>query len=109
MTDTAIDNSEAIRDWASDWADKYDQSWTTESLSSYIGKVVDAKTDPDDTGAVNGFVARVVGYSADVLSYQPDPESEERAVVYRYSFLSDEGLQLALLAGMVVSEGSDDG
>ncbi len=84
---------QAMIEWASEWADKFDQSWTPERLSEMVGKTVKAET-PDGT---HGFVKTVVGYSRDVLVI-------EGREVYRSSFTTADGAAVALFTDMRVEE-----
>lgn len=101
-------NDDAIRSWASDWADSFDQGWDEEKLSKWIGKTVRLYAPPSEEGGdPRGAEVHVVGFSVDTLF--PPPDEEDGAMVqlpkvHRFSFLTAEGVQVALYAKVEVSE-----
>lgn len=99
---------EAVRSWASDWADEFDQGWDEERLRSHVGKTLrlEAPGKGDDEGGRRGtFSARVkvIGYSIDTIIFRTDEDSEEQQV-HRFSFLTSEGVQVALFSMTTISE-----
>lgn len=92
------DNVELVLEWAADWADTFDQSWDEAALAGFVGKTVVA-TDADPEGT-RGFTKTIVGYSRDVLLVG-DRE------VFRSSFITAEGTQVALFTDMRVEEFSE--
>lgn len=93
------------REWASDWADKFDQSWTPARLSELVGKTVKGERPVEDGEEQRGFrSAFVVGYSVDTLVFQPDDDDEATSEVYRYSLIVDGEKQFPLLAGLEITE-----
>lgn len=102
VEEVAPDLDEKVREWALDWADKYDQTWDEPRLVALLGKSVSARAETDD--GPRGFTnAQVVGYSIDKVCFRPDEESDwEHAV--RSSILTADGKQLAVLSGMEISE-----
>lgn len=102
---TMMPTLKVSREWASDWADKYEQSWTPARLSEFVGKNVSGITPQVDGEEQRGFKsAFIVGYSVDTVVFQVDDESDETAEAYRFSLLTSDGKQVALLASMEVSE-----
>lgn len=95
---TTYHPAEKTLQWASDWADAFDQDWDEEKLAAWVGKRVEAHT-PDSS---KGFVATIVGFSRDCIP------TEEGRKVFRNSFLTDEGLQVALYTSMVVEEAKEE-
>lgn len=93
--ETTPDQLEVVAGWASDWADEFDQSWTPEILRQWVGKTVSAYKETED--GPKGFTKTVVGYSQDVLFVA------DRQVV-RSSFITADGVQVALFTDMRVEE-----
>ena len=101
--------AEGIRSWAADWADKYDQDWSDEKLREHVGKQVDAvKPAVDEEEGPKGFRATIAGFSVDTILFSADSETDELESVCRYSFITTEGLQVAILSGMSVTIVEDD-
>lgn len=96
MAEEEDDQTSHVQKWASDWADKFDQDWTEENLSAWVGKTVSAIT-PD---GAHGFKAHIIGFGKLTLVV------EDRQV-HQFSFLTDEGLQVALFTKMQVEEVSE--
>lgn len=92
------DTPEAIKKWASDWADSYDQGWDVDRLSKLVGSTVTVfyPKAEDESIRIN-----VIGYSRDVLVV-------EGREAYRSCFLTDEGLQVAIKAGVEVDMEEDE-
>lgn len=107
MTDASAttpvsETSDAVREWASDWADKFSQDYDDESLIPYVGKKISARVETEEgPKGFNG--ATVVGYSLDRIYYTIEGEQGTHVAV-RASFLSDDGKQLAIFAGMEITE-----
>lgn len=95
--------SEAIRTWAAEWADAFDQSWTAEKLEELGGKRIKGEKAATADEGPKGFVGLVVGYSVDTLNFIPE-EGAEAEVVRRFSLILDNGTQVALLSEMTVEE-----
>jgi hypothetical protein len=96
--------SESAKIWASDWSDKYDQSWSEEKLRALVGKNVKALgpevSEEDQAEGVKrkGFLnKKIVGYSIDTI---PTDEAD----VHRFSVLTEDGLQVALIPEMEIEE-----
>ena len=90
---------EAIEAWASDWADKFDQGWSEESLKEWVGRKVRIFT-PEGAETPRNLICTVVGYSIDTLWIEDRP-------VCRYSFITDEGVGIPLFAAIQVEEQSE--
>jgi hypothetical protein len=104
-------NEEAVRDWASEWADRYDQTQDEEKIKAWVGKTVKVTREPDhteDSDKIGEFLFNIVGYGIRALSFQPDEESPERQYVHEYSLLTDTGLQVPINATMTVEEHTAD-
>lgn len=96
--------SDVISEWASDWSDTYAQDWTEERLRALVGKNVRAlgpelsEDEIDEGKKRKGFQRKlIIGFSIDTL---PTDEAD----VHRFSVLTEDGLQVALLASMEVEE-----
>jgi ribosome maturation factor RimP len=87
---------EAIEVWAGDWADQFDQGWTDESLAEWVGKRVKVRT-PDGVEPARGVEATIVGFSKDTIILNGNS-------VFRFSFITDQGAQVALFDQMQVEE-----
>lgn len=102
VEEVAPDLDEKVREWALDWADKFDQQWDESGLNALVGKSVSGRAETDD--GPRGFSnARVVGFSIDKVCFRPDEESAWESAS-RFSLLTDDGKQLAILSGMEISE-----
>lgn len=101
MTDDSMPQSTTsqVQEWCSDWADQFDQDWSTEALAEWLGKTIHAYTPPG-VEPPRSVVATVVGYSIDTIFI------EDRAVC-RYSFITDGGLQIPLFDKMQVEESEE--
>lgn len=96
---------QAVREWASDWADKFEQDWDEERCIALLGKRVDAlRPAVDEMDGPKGFRARIVGYTIDTLTCLAEDDAEERDLVKRYSLITAEGAQTPILAGMTITE-----
>ena len=85
----------AVAEWASDWADEFDQTWTPEMLEGWVGKTVRATKETPE--GPKGFTKTIVGFSQDVLMVSGRK-------VYRSSFITADGAQVALFTDMRVEE-----
>lgn len=103
MAPKSATTPEAIREWASEWSDIYDQSLSVEKLSEWVGKKVSAKGV--SRGEPKGFTGLVVGHSIDTLVLH---EEETDVEVHRYSLIIDQGLQCSIFAGMEITEVSEE-
>lgn len=90
---------DVVREWAGDWSDTFDQDWDEAKLASWVGKKVVARGGTDEDP--RGFTGVIVGYSRDTL-YVDDRQ------VFRNSFITSEGLQVALFAKMQVEEANEE-
>lgn len=108
MTDTSAETPEsessaAVREWASDWADKFDQDWDETRLHALVGKVVSARVETED--GPKGFSdVLVVGHSIDTIVYEIEDGGPEMTA-HRFSLLSNDGKQLPIFAGMEITGG----
>lgn len=93
---------EKLREWASEWADRFDQSWDAARLGDLVGALVSGRVDTAE--GPKGFESVVVvGYSIDTLVFSPE-EGAETETVTRASLLTADGKQLSILSGMQVVE-----
>ena len=101
---TPCANFDVMREWASQWADTFDQDWNVEKLASFVGKKIRGERPPrsEDEGP-KGFVGGVVGYSIDTILY-PVEGAEDYETVYRHSFILDTGSQVGIFTGMTIEE-----
>lgn len=101
-----IPNREKIVQWASDWADAYEQDWTEEKLREWMGKVVLIQSPPrteeeeDEQPEGHKATVHVVGFSVDTLVVPTVEGEDDEAIpdVHRFSFLTSDGLQIPLFA-----------
>lgn len=105
---TIEEEADLVREWAADWADKFDQSWTVEKLSELVGKRIKAEKEATDEDPPRGFVGVIVGYSVDTLVFRADDEGGDDEYVYRYSLITAEGAQCGLFSGMEVTEAPEE-
>lgn len=96
--------NDVIEQWASDWSDKFAQDWSEERLRALVGKNVKALgPEPSEEEIADGIQRkgfqkkRIIGFSIDTL---PTDEAD----VHRFSVLTEDGLQVALLASMEIEE-----
>ncbi len=91
--------TEAVQQWISDWSKKFDQDWDADKLRALLGKNVELHrpTETDDEGEeikeIRIFKFQITGWSCDHL------EDEDGTNANKWSVLTDEGNQIALLAG----------
>lgn len=104
MSDAVDQYAEQVRQWAADWADAFDQSWSQEKLEALVGKRVKAEKPATEDEGPRGFKdGVVVGYSIDKLVFTPE-DGAETQTVFRYSLVLANGMQTWLLSEMVVEE-----
>lgn len=104
-------SSPAVRAWASEWADVYDQKITEEEIVALVGKTVDAHAE-DSEGKPKGFKEKVIiGFSTDKVFFKnEDDDDAETLFALRRSLVTADGMQFAILSGMTISESqSEDG
>lgn len=102
MPESETSAADATREWASDWADKFDQEWNQARLDPFVGKHVSASVTTSD--GPKGFEnLLIVGYSEDRVFYRAE-EGAELQFAKRCSFLTEDGKQLPIFAGMDVVE-----
>lgn len=91
--------TDAVRAWADDWADQFDQTFDEGKLSALVGKRVQMQRPKreDEEEDPRAFVGVVVGYSIDTLV-------TEESKVHRFSVLTSEGQQIALVPSMIIEE-----
>lgn len=105
MTDESAptpDPNAAVRAWAQEWADQYNQTWTDELMTPYVGKTVQG-VGMDVDGNPRGFTGKVVGYSRDSIFFPLD-EHDSLTAAYRSSFLLATGVQVPIFADMTFTE-----
>ena len=90
---------EAIETWVGEWADQFDQGWSEDALKEWVGKKIVART-PEGVEPPRGVTATIVGYSVDTV-FANDLS------VKRYSFITDQGVQVPLFTSMQVEEVSE--
>lgn len=92
-------NLEAVRQWADDWADQFDQDYDEEKMRALVGKKLKMQRPKkeDEEDDPRPFQGVVVGYSIDTLI-------TEQSDVHRYSVISSEGHQIALVPSMTIEE-----
>lgn len=101
-TTPVSETSNAVREWASDWADKFDQDWGDDKLAALVGKNVSGRVDTSE--GPKGFEnVLVVGHSIDTIIYEIEDGGEEMTA-HRFSLLTSEGKQLPIFAGMEIVE-----
>lgn len=104
---------EAVKAWASDWANEFDQGWDEERLRTYVGKTIvleaPGKAEPDNKGVRGKFTAKVkvIGYSVDTLVIRTE-EGADPEETHRFSFLTSEGVQVALFTATTIQEDEGD-
>lgn len=113
MTDVSASTpySEAVKGWASDWADAYAQDWPVERMTELLWKHVE--THAEVNGEPKGVTGYVIGYSRDVIVFTPE-EGAVREEVYRSSLILDIGKSIPIFAGAEVKicaeeEAEDEG
>lgn len=96
--------TEAVRVWAEEWVEKFDQTFSEERLRALIGKKVKLqRPSPDPTEhdeeveAPRPIIGVVVGYSVDTIV-------TEESDVHRYSVITSEGAQIALVTSIDIEE-----
>lgn len=96
-------NDDALRTWASEWADKFAQDYDEEKLKGLVGENVQGiKQAESEEEGPKGFAAKIVGYSIDTLYFTPEGQ-DEPLTVNRFSLITSEGMQVAILSGMEVT------
>lgn len=97
-------NDEAIRAWAEDWVEKFDQTFNEERLRSLIGKKVKlqrphvpAEEGEEETDPPRPIIGSVIGYSVDTIV-------TEQSDVHRFSVITAEGAQIALVTSIDIEE-----
>ena len=91
-----IDGTEdSLRGWASDWADSYAQDWDEDRLKSYLGKMINLSRAGSEEVK---FQHEVVGYDISTLCIG------EEEPVHRYAFLTSQGVQIPIVAGVLIEE-----
>ncbi len=95
------ETSEQVRQWMSDWADRFDQSWDEDKLGAFIGEnVVINRPELEDVDGepveARSFNFTVVGWSRDHLR-----DSDGNAV-NRWSIVNSEAQQIPLQVGCTV-------
>lgn len=107
MTVTDIDPlaDDALRRWASDWADAYDQGHTGAELEKLVGKkVVLAKPATEEDGP-KGATGIVVGITFDTLFFSEDEDADtEPLKVLRWGLVFSHGAAVHLFSGMTITE-----
>lgn len=96
--------SDSIREWADDWASKFSQDFTEERLRSIVGKRVMA-LGPEPTQEEINEGAKQKGFRDKVIiGFSIDTIPTDEADVHRFSVITQDGLQVALVTNMVVEE-----
>lgn len=93
------DYNDAIKQWMSDWADQFDQSWDDDKLAAFCGMTVDLQRPANEEAGREAkvFTFQVVGWSRDRLQ-----DGTGEISVSKWSLLTDGGNQIALYAGSTV-------
>lgn len=100
--------SEAVRAWASEWADEFDQNWDQEGVHKYVGKTITAIREREGEEPRGFRSKKVVGFSHIVLCVNPEDGSEEEEQVHRWGFVLDDGTMVSILSEMKITEEVSD-
>jgi hypothetical protein len=99
--------SEAVRTWAGDWADQYDQTFDAEALEKWVGKNVRIRAVVKDEP--KGHDGYIVGFSIAQVFTDPDDEDGGVECVRMCSLITFNGLAVPLFAGATIEEFDDNG
>lgn len=94
--------TEAVRLWAEEWVEKFDQTFTEERLRALIGKKVKLQRPvpeeaDEDAEPPRPVIGTVVGFSVDTIV-------TEESDVHRFSVITSEGAQIALVTSIDIEE-----
>lgn len=87
--------SEAVLQWASDWADEFDQGYDEEKLRAMVGNKIRVTHPVDEEDSEDARVVEV-----DIVGFCIDTIVTDEADVHRFSVISSTGLQVMLKAGL---------
>lgn len=105
MVSTSALTPEAAREWASSWADVYDQEIDEEGVSFFVGNVVNTRAVVDEEP--KGFDGKlVIGYSFDRLTFPLTDEETEplewTGKFQRCSLVLADGVSCPIFASMTI-------